>query len=67
MTVILRLQSDITDTVIPGDFEAVLTQLNQAAAMGMSFVLVQDNDGEPIALNIDNINSIRPGNDALLG
>lgn len=68
MTVVLRLQNDITDTVIPGDFNAVMHQLNHAASLGMVFVLVEDADCQPVALNVGNINSIRPGDDdALLG
>lgn len=51
----IRMKGDIDKLRIPGDFDHFVVQTNLAMAKGMQYLLLENADGNAMAINQNNI------------
>jgi len=51
----IRMQGDIDKMRVPGDFDSFVLQVNLAMAKGMQYVMLENADGNMMAVNQTNI------------
>ena len=51
----IRMRGDIDKLRIPGDFDLFVVQTNMAMAKGMQYILLENAEGNPMAINQNNI------------
>lgn len=59
MTIAIRMRGDISEIVVPATFQQFVAELNVAGATGKQYVIMTDTDEHSIALNTQNILTVR--------
>lgn len=67
MTLQIEMRGKLDPINVPGNFQHFVDQLNLAAAKGMQYVILEDHDGNNIALNQQNILTAREFDDDAVG
>lgn len=63
MSLFIRMRGDIDAERVPGEFDAFVNSLNLAAAKGMEYVILEDENGNPMAFNQKNILTVKQRTD----
>lgn len=59
MPVYIKMRDNFEEIPIQGGFQALVADMNLQMHKGMKLIALQLPDDTPIAINVDNINSIR--------
>jgi hypothetical protein len=59
VTIAIRMKGDINEILVPATFQQFVAELNVAGATGKQYVIMNDTDENPIALNTQNILTVR--------
>ena len=60
MPVDIMMRDSLNPIVVKGTFEKLLNDINMQMVQGRQLIAVQSPDDLPIAINVNNINSIKP-------
>ena len=63
----IRMKGDIDEILVPVHFQMFVSELNTAGATGKTYVILGDSDDKQIALNTQNILTVRERDDELAG
>ena len=67
MTLFIRMRGDLDSERVPGTFDQFVNGLNLAAAKGMQYIILEDENGNPMALNQQNILTVKQRDDDDIG
>lgn len=59
MPLAIRMRGDITEIMVPATFQQFVSELSLAGATGKQYVIMLDTDEHSIALNTQNILTVR--------
>lgn len=63
MNLQIEMRGKLDPINVPGGFQHFVDQLNLSAAKGMQYVILEDHDGRHMALNQQNILTVREFDD----
>lgn len=59
MPIAIRMKGDIDEIRVPATFQQFVAELNVAGATGKQYVIMADMDGHALALNTQNMLTVR--------
>lgn len=60
MTLVLKMRGELEPHHIAGNFEGFMSELQVAAAKGLPYLILNEEDGKPIAVNQANLLWVKP-------
>lgn len=61
----VRMKGDLDEIILPAPFQVFVANLNTATANGMAYLIMEDTNDKAVALNMNNILTVRERDDEL--